>query len=339
MGAARPPDDLPPDVPRSASGRVPQWVLDEAAGKPAGPVPFRFAQPSTFLDAPPRRRRRRPGFAVVATVTVVAIVVGGVAWGLSRPTPNIAAGRDPGAVTAPAEPSSTAVPRIPGYPPPGLEEGARPATASRAVPSEGTAAGFRFSGHQPDRTSPVAWSPCRPIHYVVRSAHQPKGGAALIAAAVATVSEATGLTFVDDGATTEGPVEDRPYYQLSRYGDRWAPVLITWATADEVPDLGIDVIGEARRAQFTTPSGDDTYVTGEIDLDAAAMARLMTRPKGVQAAGAVVLHELGHLVGLAHVNDTAQVMYPSLRSQQVTLGDGDERGLAALGTGACQPDI
>jgi hypothetical protein len=39
------------------------------------------------------------------------------------------------------------------------------------------------------------------------------------------------------------------------------------------------------------------------------------------------------------VNDTAQVMYPSLRSQQVTLGDGDERGLAALGTGACQPDI
>ena len=29
----RPPDDLP-DVPRSPTGRVPQWVLDEGRGKP-----------------------------------------------------------------------------------------------------------------------------------------------------------------------------------------------------------------------------------------------------------------------------------------------------------------
>jgi hypothetical protein len=50
----------------------------------------------------------------------------------------------------------------------------------------------------------------------------------------------------------------------------------------------------------------------------------------------VVLHELGHLVGLAHVNDPQQLMY-SRGSTSNGLGPGDLAGLARLGEGACAP--
>ncbi len=207
------------------------------------------------------------------------------------------------------------------------------------MPRESSTSGFRLIRHQDDGVTAVAWSPCRPIHVVVRRANEPAGGAAILTTAIATVSRATGLTFVDDGATAEPPVEDRRSYQLPRYGDRWAPVLITWATADEIPDMGIDVIGEAGPVGYGTASGDDAYVSGELHLDAVAMAEVLRGAKGRELATAVVLHELGHLVGLAHVNDTRQLMYPRAEAGRTTFGPGDLRGLAALGKGACQPDV
>lgn len=48
----------------------------------------------------------------------------------------------------------------------------------------------------------------------------------------------------------------------------------------------------------------------------------------------ILRHELGHLVGLAHTDDSAQLTYPvnqGLGSFQA----GDLEGLAALGQGPC----
>jgi predicted Zn-dependent protease len=50
----------------------------------------------------------------------------------------------------------------------------------------------------------------------------------------------------------------------------------------------------------------------------------------------VVLHELGHALGLAHVNDASEVMYPEAQIKVTDLGAGDRRGLAALGSGTCE---
>nr|WP_269329758.1 matrixin family metalloprotease [Kineosporia babensis] len=56
---------------------------------------------------------------------------------------------------------------------------------------------------------------------------------------------------------------------------------------------------------------------------------------------AVVLHEFGHLVGLDHVDDPAELMYrtPTARPHSDGFELGDRRGLARLSGGPCFRDF
>lgn len=72
-----PPDDLP----RSRSGRVPQWVIDEAAGRRLAPTQWReWEQGPTvereYVAGGPRRRRLR----LNGLVAVIAVVIGLGSW-------------------------------------------------------------------------------------------------------------------------------------------------------------------------------------------------------------------------------------------------------------------
>ncbi|AEE46669.1 peptidase M10A and M12B matrixin and adamalysin [Cellulomonas fimi ATCC 484] len=194
-----------------------------------------------------------------------------------------------------------------------------------------------FLQTQPGGTAPVSFDPCRPVHYVVRPDGAPAGGAALVDEAVQRLSAATGLVFVDDGETDEGPSDDRSAYQPDRYGERWAPVLVTWSDETEDPRLAGSVAGVG--GPVTTVVGDHPRVTvsGSVSLDAAGITEILATPDGTAIARSVVVHELAHVVGLAHVDDPTQLMAPRSDPGVTELQAGDLTGLALAGAGACAP--
>jgi hypothetical protein len=295
-------------------------------------VPFRAYGGPDPLSGPKKSGRARTATwfkALAGIAVVVALILGARYFGINPASvpATVAGSPTPAAANGPKN-----------NPPAGYEESGQPLGSAPTVPAA-SSGGFRFMATQTDETTPVAWSPCRPIHYVVRPDNAPKGGDAVLTSSFAQVSAATGLVFINDGSTTEAPSEQRDPYLPDRYGDRWAPVLVAWATPNEVPDFGVDIAGEAGATRVSTPTGGSTYISGILYLDPAKFRQIRS-DFGPAIAATIVIHELGHLVGLAHVNDPTQIMWPRGNSLGLTgYQPGDLAGLAALGRGACQPDV
>jgi hypothetical protein len=208
---------------------------------------------------------------------------------------------------------------------------------------------YQFLGDQADGTTPVAYDPCRPVHYVIRAKGEPAGGRQIVTDAVSRVSQATGLRFVYDGLTSEGPSRQRAPYQPKRYGDRWAPVLISWVTpTDNVDFAAADVkddptnymvLGEGGSLSAGLPNQPRAKVTGMVMLNVPQLKNALQRPRGDKIVRAVVLHELAHLVGLNHVSSPSNLMNTEMEPGVTDFGAGDLTGLAALGRGICLPDL
>ncbi|SDL39025.1 hypothetical protein SAMN04487916_108156 [Arthrobacter sp. ov407] len=226
------------------------------------------------------------------------------------------------------------------YPTPGREEHDAPLGQPAPVPATSADYAFMDTG---DDGQPVKYDPCRPIHYVTRSANQPTAGPELIQQAIAAVSRSTGLVFINDGATTEAPSEQRESYQPARYGDRWAPVLIAWETTAEDPrftDLEDEdtILGVGGSEAVSIGDTDYTYVSGHLTLNAPGLQSLLELEGPAQVRGTIE-HELGHVVGLDHVQDPTQLMNPSDTVGVTTYQAGDLNGLAILGQGVCRPGV
>ena len=315
----------PPGLPSSPTGRVPQWVLDEAAGFPVSPVPWRTDPP-----APPRRRRRLLRALLVLAVVLglafaVAELVGPAQRAVPRPAPSVDAGTPPS--TGPLAERPT----------PPADASRSPLGVPAAAPAEGGP--YRFARLQADGVTPVAYDSCRAVHYVTRPDHLPPGGEELVRSALGRLTEVTGLQFVDDGTTDEPTTRDREPFQPARYGDRWAPVLIAWETEEENPDLAGDRVGEGGSVAVSLGDGPQVYVTGSVSLDATQLPGILEQGGGERAVDGIVLHELGHLLGLDHVDDEGQLMYPEARRGVSDFAAGDLTGLVQLGAGVCVPEL
>jgi hypothetical protein len=206
---------------------------------------------------------------------------------------------------------------------------------TKADPDDPTAYAF---GRTNQRThQPITWDPCLPISLVVNHAAAPDGADALLTEAAARVSEATGLRLLVAGSTTDPPDYDRTQRELRnvRPGAGRAPVLVAWTTPTDVPPLKGSIIGRGGPViQLGSPLDQEKYIGGTVYLDGPQMASLLGRPDGHARARAVVMHELSHLVGLDHVENTAQIMHPN-NSKVTEFGKGDRAGLRLLGGGGC----
>jgi hypothetical protein len=189
---------------------------------------------------------------------------------------------------------------------------------------------------QPGRAGvPVTYDPCDPVHVVVNDDLAPTDGEAVLGSALAAVSAATGLRFLRDGATDELPTADRPAQDPGRYGRGWSPVLVAWTTPRVDPGLSGRVAGRGGSAQVSDPlTGERRFVTGTVSLDTPAIRAVLRRPHGVAEARAILMHELAHVVGLAHVDDPGELMHRD-NVGRTGFGPGDLQGLAALGRGPC----
>ncbi|MGH9157829.1 MAG: hypothetical protein ACRD1K_18785, partial [Acidimicrobiales bacterium] len=180
-------------------------------------------------------------------------------------------------------------------------------------------ASYAFEAEGPG-CQPVRWNPCAPVSYVVNTAGGPPNALALVQAVVAQATGATGLDLRFEGLTDEPALADRALVQ-GRYGSRFAPLLIAWAVPAEIGRAagfgGIVTLGSAT-APVQVVSGF-AYAARQAGGDA------------IQTG--VLLHELGHALGLDHADDTIQVMNSVGDAGLPLTGylDGDLAGLDRLG--------
>ncbi len=182
---------------------------------------------------------------------------------------------------------------------------------------------------------PIRWNPCQPIEYQIHLIDAPRGARTAIEGAIAGTSQATGLAFVSDGDTarTASQLEDRFFYADALHAV-YRPVLITVVSHRTFRSLG----APARAVAFAHPEQgnqalDDQFVAGVVVVD----GDVPYAHAGRWSLQLVVEHELGHLVGLAHVRDPAELMF-SFEVAPHTIpdpiegwGPGDLQGLERLG--------
>ena len=176
----------------------------------------------------------------------------------------------------------------------------------RLLPAVRTSAHGAYKlNDEDDRGVRLTFSPCVVTQYKINPAGAPPGGIALVQDGFTALSKRTGLAFHYSGTTAERPTRGRH----SPVGHRPLPVLVAWDVAEKfsatLEDNHVLGVGGPDFGFLSLEDKHMHFVTGMIVLDKAAG---VTNTRAEQRA--TLLHELGHLVGLKHVNDKKQLMYP-----------------------------
>lgn len=155
---------------------------------------------------------------------------------------------------------------------------------------------------------PTRWNPCAPIGWYYDPAGEPFDAEPFMHQAFGYLAEATGLTFDFRGATP-----------LSRGDHVVGAITVHW-----------EQLGGPAGLAGPRHSGDGSrWASGEVMLNGSAPVSPIWYGPGW---GIVAVHEIAHALGLSHVEDDRQVMFPVAGAWR--LGEGDLEGLRRVGRSA-----
>jgi len=171
------------------------------------------------------------------------------------------------------------------------------------------------------------------IGYRVNAVEARSGALKDIGGALRRVHQATGLRFVHRGTTRKVPQSFVDTYPED------TQLVFAWAKPRDSPLLANrhnhpPAVGGATwdsRSHGGEPGSASQITSGHVLIDSTQEGR---RPVGFgrgATRGELLMHAIGHAVGLRHVNDQRQVMHPRMQPRSARWGAGDLAGLAKLG--------
>jgi hypothetical protein len=205
---------------------------------------------------------------------------------------------------------------------------AAPVLTERPTTAPGDPADFTYI-----TTHRARWNPCSTITYRVNTTHGPASALADTQAAVARIEESTGLDLEYVGRTDLVPQDA---------GAEGYPagtqLVIAWADRAQTPMITGDAVagvgGPMGWGGTVDESGAEilTWRRGTVVLN-SAFNDVLDGGFGTGATvGKLLMHEIGHVVGLGHAAGETQVMYPTLlRDRPTAWGAGDLAGLRSQG--------
>ena len=181
--------------------------------------------------------------------------------------------------------------------------------ASPASPSSGSAPDTNFAFEVTNSAgTPARWNPCDTVHYLVVPAGAPGGWQNDVGNDIAQAGSDTGLSFVSDGTASSVP-------------SNYRGVVISWASQLS----GSDTVGLTTYTYYNSPGIAPQIISANIQLLSS-----LRGGGGTGGEQPVLLHELGHSLGLAHVQ-AGEVMNPVDQGYANYQG-GDKNGLSRLGS-------
>lgn len=164
---------------------------------------------------------------------------------------------------------------------------------------------------------PIRWNPCLPVRVVANYAGAPAGVEPILRAVVQRMAAATGVGWTYAGTTTDRASDPAGSNLMTASADR--EVVVSWPATWTGTSAGM---GGA--AWMTSATGETWYTAGSVQVNRTMQ---FTDTQMLH----LLLHEMGHVAGLAHPAQAYQVMSRGGRLDLTDYRAGDRAGLTVVG--------